>query len=103
MPAIDATSASILIPQGLRHRLCRAANMDSCAFSISLVVCTPFAVGIKPRGEGGVVRVGEGGFSVVPFRSSRVFQLMLVERRLIEEEGRGLVLLRWWCSGLVGD
>lgn len=72
--------------------------MASCAFSSSLFfACDPFAVGIRPSGEGVVGRVGDGGFSSEPFLVSVGFQLMLVDLRLIEDEVRGSALLRrWW-------
>ena len=92
----------MVIAQGLLNRWCRPANMASCAFSISLAR-EPFALGNRASGEGGVVRTGEEGFSTtpLPFRLSDAFQLMLLDLRLIEKDGRSSVLRR--CSSLVGD
>jgi hypothetical protein len=102
MPTIDATSAKKLIAQGLLHGGRRPEAPASGAFSVSFVRNSPFAVMIKPRGEDGDVRSGDGRFSIVPFplRESGTRQLMLLERRLIENEGRLSALRR--RSSLLG-
>ena len=89
MPTIAATSAEKVIAQGFLHGGRRAGMTVSGVFSTSFVRNSPFAVMIKPRGDEGDVRSGDDRFSTVPFplRDSGSRQLMLLDRRLIENEG----------------
>lgn len=87
MPTVDATSARKLIAQGFRHGERRLTNLGSGTFSISFA-CGPFAVGMKLSRGDDDARAGDAGFSTVPFRESEGLQLMLLDRRLIENEAR---------------
>lgn len=96
MPITDATSATKLIAHWLFHCGRRPRSFVSEVFSIPFSATSLSAVRAKPRGEDGDVRTGDSRFSIVPFplRASEERQLMLLDRRLIESEGRVSALRR---------
>jgi hypothetical protein len=95
MPTMDAMRARKLIAQGLLHCGRRPFSL-SWVFSIPLFCTSPVEVKTSPSGEGGGVRSGSGGRSTapLPLRDSGGRQLTLLERRLIEKEGRRRSALR---------